>query len=176
VGVVAAATAREAAQRWGGRAWPAAGALLAGGLVVHAVTVVPWGLAYFNPLLGGSSTAVGTVLVGWREGLERAGPIIAADAAGRCDDVIIDAIGSARLYPCGRPRRGDPTADYVVAYVSERQRRPEVVARRIDRRPRIGTVVERGIVYAEVYGPRPGLVWVGRVPPPAVGGRPDPVV
>ncbi len=94
----------------------AGGGALAAALAAYSLSVAPWGLAYYNPALGGGDTAVDTVLVGWWEGLEQVGQVIAERERGHCDDVNIQGPGTSLVYPCGRVR-GRDEADYVVLYV-----------------------------------------------------------
>jgi hypothetical protein len=139
-----------------GRHLGIAGVLAALALGAHSFAVAPWGLAYFNPALGGPKVAERTILVGWSEGLERAGRFIARREAGHCDSVTISAPGLQDQFPCGTLVRGpghpDPT--YVVVYVSERQRAPPAaIAGAVADRELVGTVEELGVKYAEIYGP-----------------------
>ena len=157
VGVVAAPVVATVRQRWPGapgrRAVTAGGGALAAALAAYSLSVAPWGLAYYNPALGGGDTAVDTVLVGWWEGLEQVGQLIADRERDRCDDVNIQGPGTTLVYPCGRVR-GRGEADYVVLYVSAWQRWPAESQEMAADRPLLATVRERGITYAELYGPR----------------------
>jgi 4-amino-4-deoxy-L-arabinose transferase-like glycosyltransferase len=138
-----------------GRRPAIAGALIAVVLAAHSLVIAPWGLAYFNPLLGGSSTGERTVLVGWGEGLEKAGAIIEQREAGRCQSVTIRSFYIPTAYPCGKwifPGSQKPT--YIVIYVHDRQRvPPDRLARLVRGYQLVGQVEIRGITYAEVYGP-----------------------
>ncbi|MGE0519700.1 MAG: hypothetical protein AB7P78_11960 [Candidatus Binatia bacterium] len=160
VGLGADVAVRSARARLGARwRWlPAAGALAVALAVAHAVWVAPWGLAYFNPLLGGSRVAERAVIIGWGEGLEIAGEQIRRREAPRCDVKIAlkyHAIRSA--FPCGTTIPDLKAADYVVLYISQRQRLPEQDVADIRRRGHlVGTVSIRDINYAEVYDMRPG--------------------
>lgn len=128
--------------------------LLVAGYAVH---VSPHGLAYYNPLLGGSSFAERNLLVGWGEGLEVAGAVIEAREAPDCDVRIAVAYpGLSANLPCGHLVPSTAAADYRVLYVGERQRAaPEAVARVRATGQLIATVTIRGILYAEVYDLRP---------------------
>ena len=130
----------------------AGGGALAAALAAYSLSVAPWGLAYYNPALGGGDTAVDTVLVGWWEGLEQVGQVIAERERGRCDDVNIQGPGTSLVYPCGRVR-GRGEADYVVLYVNAWQRWPAESQELAADRPLLATVRERGITYVELYGP-----------------------
>lgn len=130
-----------------------AGWVAAVALGAHSAWVAPWGLAYFNPLLGGASTGQRAVLVGWGEGLELAGARIAELEAPDCDVVVAVLyynIGSA--FPCGTTTRTPADADYLVLYVNHRQRLPDCELERLRRLGRpVGVVGARGIDYAEIY-------------------------
>lgn len=125
-------------------------------LVVNSAAVAPWGLAYFNPLLGGSEHGEKTLLVGWGEGLQLAGSVIERREAERCDDITIWSdypISSA--FPCGVVV-SDPLAagatDYLVLYVSHRQRTtPAALAERVGERMLVERIHIRGIRYVDVY-------------------------
>lgn len=131
---------------------------------VHAVAVAPYGLTYFNPLLGGSRVAEHTMLVGWGEGLEGAGRMIADRQQGECD-IGVDILGPRLLlvFPCLSLAPGTEPA-YRVIYISERQRL-EAVGRPLPREGvLVGVVRIRGIDMAEVYDLRPGAT--AESPPP----------
>ncbi len=137
-----------------------AGLVTAVGIGVYSLAIAPWGLAYFDPALGGAAVAERTVPVGWAEGFERAGQFIARRQGGNCDEVTILAPRSQvppaqDIFPCG-VRTGTPEdATYVIVYVSVRQRTPpdELEAMTRDREL-IATIDELGVTYAEIYGPR----------------------
>jgi hypothetical protein len=139
----------------GRRVLAASGGVAALALAAHAVVVAPWGLAYFNPLLGGTEVAERNVLIGWGEGLERAGAIIAAREEPRCDVTIAVMYPRIeRAFPCGTTVRTteaeDP--DYLVLYISERQRlRNAVVADLRAAGELVDEVRIAGVDYAEVY-------------------------
>lgn len=136
--------------------WPVIGLGSVAGLflLANTITVAPWGLAYFNPILGGGATAERAIQVGWGEGLERAGRVIDDLESDRCDELLIWSFPVTRAFPCGEviyTYRTD--ADYVVVYVGIRQRRSEeYVERRTRQRELIDVIEIRGIEYAEIYG------------------------
>lgn len=138
-----------------GRAAVLAGAgwVAAVALAVHSAWVAPWGLAYFNPLLGGASTGQRAVLVGWGEGLELAGERIAELEGPDCDVVVAvfyHALTTA--FPCGVTTRLPSGADYLVLYVNHRQRLPHCELQRLRSLGRPVDIVRiRGIDYAEIY-------------------------
>ncbi len=127
---------------------------------VYSLVIAPWGLAYFNPALGGAAVAEETVLIGWAEGFERAGGLIARREDGHCDSVTILAPRSpvppaSDVFPCGTRVSRTEDATYVVVYVSVRQRSsPAELVAMTAGRELVGTVEELGITYADVYGPR----------------------
>lgn len=132
-----------------------AGAVATALIGTYSVVVAPWGLAYFNPALGGASRAERTVLVGWNEGYEQAGRLIARREAGRCEVVTITGPPLQDVFPCGRlvPLSEDPT--YVVLYISSRQRMTAGQVAELTRgRDVVGRIEELDVTYAEVYGPR----------------------
>lgn len=155
IGIVTGAAVAAARRRWPDRSRALAGVAGASALAVTAygLSVAPWGLAYYNPALGGADTALDTVLVGWWEGTEQAGPIIAERERGHCDEVTIRAPWVPLLFPCGTLGGGDD-ATYVVLYVSQWQRAPAVSRHLAADRPLVATIEERGITYVELYGPR----------------------
>jgi hypothetical protein len=140
-----------------------AGWVAAAALGAHSAWVAPWGLAYFNPLLGGASTGQRAVLVGWGEGLELAGARIAELEAPACDVVVAVLyynIGSA--FPCGTTTKTPADADYLVLYVNHRQRLPDCELERLrDLGRLVGVVGARGVDYAEIYDVRGGPVTDG---------------
>src|SRR5690606_3739189 len=123
--------------------------------VVNPAVVAPWGLAYFNPLLGGADTAEDTLLIGRGEGLEAIDDIIESDSGGRCDDVVVSRRyrgGMGGVCGVAAPFESFASADYAVSYVSDRQRMPPNMIEEIRSiGPLIGTVEVRGILYAEVF-------------------------
>jgi hypothetical protein len=168
VGIAAGPMVAAARRRWGVALPAVAGGLATVALAVSSVAVAPWGLAYFNPALGGGAAATRTVLIGWGEGLERAGALIETREAGRCRTVTIHAYYVPAAFRCGslvsmavgsdaEELAAAGRARYVVLYVSDRQvRSPAYVAALVSGRELLGTVTVRGIRYAEVFGPRDG--------------------
>jgi hypothetical protein len=121
-------------------------------LVAWSATLAPWGLAYFNPALGGSAGAERTVLVGWGEGMFEALELIDEREDGDCEDVTVSGpMLSFNSLPCGEVGTG-PSTDYVLIYVSDRQRHPPSwVDGQTEGRELVGVVEERGIRYVEVW-------------------------
>jgi hypothetical protein len=138
------------------------GAAIAVAVAVYSFTVVPWGLAYFNPLLGGGASGEKALLVGWGEGLEDFGEVIAERQAGQCNEEVVIAVGPPRLgfywttpLSCGRPvspSTQDEKADYLFIYVTMRQR---MSADEYDALTAKGRLIYRlsvrGINYGELY-------------------------
>jgi hypothetical protein len=122
-------------------------------LTMHAVAIAPWHLAYFNPLLGGATTAEHAILVGWGEGLELAGERIRRREAPHCDVKIALLYSSlASAFPCGSLTADVTGADYFVLYINHRQRLEEQDLTSLRERGRLVDVVSiRGIDYAEIY-------------------------
>jgi hypothetical protein len=127
--------------------------------LVYALFVAPYGLAYFNPALGGSKTALKNVPVGWGEGLDLAGERIKELAGGSCAKVTTQ-VGTPRLgqtpyedlhWPCMQPA-SDGRSTYFVYYVSELQKATPLEKRIATRgRTFVESVPLRGIEYAEIW-------------------------
>jgi hypothetical protein len=162
--VLVGVTAAAAVHRWGPRLSgqgrrlaTAAAAVVAVAVFVNSLVVSPWSLAYFNPLLGGSDRARRTTLVGWGEGMERAGLVIADLEGGDCDDVTVTGylfLGAQAR--CGHPPEEGELAKYVIVPVAARQVLPQLQNHLTVDRALVGEVRIRGLTYVEIYGPRPG--------------------
>lgn len=126
-------------------------ASLGAAMFVHTLFVVPWGLAYFNPALGGSEAGRSTLLVGWGEGQEQARQRIVDLEGGRCSRVTVTGLELLSLLasPCSQPS-GAGKPDYVVLYVSTLQRNP-AARDRVQGRELVDTIEIRGITYAEIW-------------------------
>jgi len=137
------------------------GALFVGLLIVQLVTIMPhhpYYYSYFNPLLGGGSTAVRTMRIGWGEGMDQVGEYLAAKpnsrglvVASRFTHNMLGFKGEQiSLLPDGRWTQ----ADYVVLYIQQVQRRQEPSPGFIDyfqaRSPE-KVITIAGIDYAWVY-------------------------
>lgn len=127
-----------------------AGALAA----IHAIAIAPWGLGYFNPVLGGAATAERAIIVGWGEGIDGTGDIVERDRRGDCDGVTYFAFIASGDIACGEPASDDEVPTYVAIYVAERQRMTEAARSKVvGERELVGEVRRRGITYVEVFGP-----------------------
>lgn len=136
--------------------------LLAAVLLARNLSYSPYYLAYFNPLLGGGSTAQRVMLVGWGEGLEQVG----AWLAGRPDlgyGPVLSWI-PANLVPFvpQQVRDLDPDSmvqlsSYAVVYTRSAQKEDSAPTEAYARQsPPLYTLMRYGIEYARVYQlPRP---------------------
>lgn len=134
-------------------------------LFAHSLSVAPYGLLYFNPLLGGSERATKTLMVGWGEGLEVALEKIREMEGGDCSDVTVgglrrDAAGTYLLptrygdlgFPCAASAPEGQRPTYVIAYVNQTQRTSEQQIREVlDGREKVGEVEIRGIEVATIW-------------------------
>ncbi len=126
-------------------------------VVGWSADVAPWGLAHYNPLLGGADRAERTVLVGWGEGLEQAAGFVARRDRQHCHDVTVWGPIQPDQLECGRVVGPDDDPDYVMLYINHRQRLTAAVeARLTEGRELIGRITERGVDYVDIYGPRDG--------------------
>jgi hypothetical protein len=137
-----------------GRRIVAVAAPLALLMFVNTVVVAPWSLAYFDPMLGGSRVAEHSVLVGWGEGLEEAGAVIAKRERPACAVKVAVLYQLWKAFPCGETVTRAAKADYVVLYINDRQRLDAAALRRLRRGRLVATIRVRGLDYAEVYDTR----------------------
>jgi hypothetical protein len=130
-----------------------AGGVVGVAMLAYSAAVAPWGLAYFNPALGGSRAGAENLLVGWGEGAEVAAARIAEQVGDQCDDVTVSGIPGLWLlsWECTTPPLDGEPPDYVVLYISQLQRDPDVRARVADDRELVDVVDIRGIRYAEIW-------------------------
>ena len=84
-------------------------------VVAWSADVAPWGLAHYNPLLGGADRAERTVLVGWGEGIEQASGFVARRDWQHCHDVTVWGPIQADQLECGTLVAPDDDPDYVAA-------------------------------------------------------------
>jgi hypothetical protein len=146
-------------RRISSRATAAVASVVVAAVALYSFDVAPWGLAYFNPLLGGGARAQKTLLVGWGEGLEKFGRVIARRERGHCDDIYV--VPPNAYYPiainCGHlialRERSDP--NYVITYISGSQRlspqRKAALAATVRRMRHLATLNVRGIHYGDLY-------------------------
>lgn len=163
VGLTVDRVAAVARTRIGRRAVTATGATLAAASLVYSLTVVPWGLAYFNPAVGGGDRALKTVLVGWGEGMEQMYGYIRRREHGRCDalktiapNMVEGEYGCGTLVEVGSPEAA--TADYAIVYVADWQRWRGSEAANWARVLRgmhpVYRLYVRGMVYGDVFARR----------------------
>jgi len=142
----------------------AAGAVVAL-VVVHGITVAPWGLLYFNPVLGGADRARDVLLVGWGEGAELAIDEIRDMEHGDCDGITVSGVRTSELGTRGLPaplslfgvscasappRGTDPS--YIVSYINQSQRMTdEQIDDVLAGREQVGVVEIRGITVATIW-------------------------
>jgi hypothetical protein len=130
------------------------------GCSLYTMSVAPWGLAYYNPMLGGGQRAVKTLLVGWGEGIERMHNVVREREHGNCDRVVVIVPNPIQTeYSCGvlvsSSSKEAATADYAITYISDTQRLHKAQLARLDTalngmRP-IYTLRIRGITYGVLY-------------------------
>lgn len=158
IGIAGAAAITYLSSRTSSRV-PAAwvGAAAVAFVLLHSVAVAPWGNAYFNPVLGGGSTAERVHTIGSGEGLDVAGDFIQEREAHRCNDVLIWTYEIRDAFPCGHvtsQRNRSDRAEYVVLYINQRQRQPPAFLEKLtENRELLDTVTIRGITFAEIFGP-----------------------
>jgi hypothetical protein len=144
-------------------------------LILHALpalTVYPYYLAYFNPLLGGLPHAIETTLVGWGEGMEQVAAYLNQQPG--AERLYVASVPSQTLLPFFKGTGENLytndvalRADRVVLYISEVQRlapSPEIVRYFRAMEPE-HTVYVEGAPYAWIY-PGPKLI-TADVPPDA---------
>lgn len=117
----------------------------------------PYYFPYYNPLVGGSTQAPHTLLVGWGEGLEEAADYLNQKEGARELRVALRYTADFAPFFVGRTihtESYDPaTTDYVVIYVNQVQRdlNPEIIDRYYESQEPEYTVSLHGIDYAWVY-------------------------
>jgi hypothetical protein len=140
-------------------------ALVGCAVMLYAAVVAPWGLIYFDPLVGGYDVAKDRILIGWGEGYEHAIEKIQDLEDGACDDVTIAGVGTTVFgpaagpaaldafgVPCARPRVNGERPTYVVVYINQAQRvTASELKKALEGRTRVGTVKRRGIVLATIW-------------------------
>jgi len=142
------------------RVWRIGLACFTVGLIVTIAWYHPYEIAYYNPLLGGGTTAVKAIPVGWGEGYEQAGAFISAQPDGCERAVATWFIPVFRTYYACNPwlvdmeKIFDPGfVQYAVLYIDQLQRRntPAATAYLQQNFEPLHTVRIHGIDYAFVY-------------------------
>ncbi len=144
-------------------------------VVLHGlpvVTLYPYYLSYFNPLMGGLPRAVETTLVGWGEGMEKVAAYLNQQPG--AEKLYVASVPAQTFLPYFKGSGENfytndvaMRADYVVLYLSQVQRlapSPEIVNYFKGMEPE-QVVSIRGVPYAWIY-PGPRLI-TGAVPPGA---------
>jgi 4-amino-4-deoxy-L-arabinose transferase-like glycosyltransferase len=144
-------------------------------LLLHFVPVVtfyPYYLSYFNPLLGGPGRAAQTTLMGWGEGMEQAAAYL--NTKPNATRLYVASTPSQTLLPyfvgTGENFYTNDIAfraDYVVIYLSQRQRlapSPEIV-RYFQAQSPEKVITIQNVTYAQIY-PGPKLILTD-IPPEA---------
>ena len=125
--------------------------------VTTALSHAPYYLTYYNPLLGGSRTAINTLLVGWGEGLDMAAGYLNAQPDAQQKRAVARALPDFAPFFDGRSYDEsdyDPaTTSYVVIYVNEVQRglSPELLTRYHTGAEPLYVARLKGIDYAWAY-------------------------
>ncbi|MBV9921415.1 MAG: hypothetical protein JOY78_11260 [Pseudonocardia sp.] len=131
-------------------------AVVVGGVLatVYSLVVAPWGMAYYNPLLGGGKEAVEQVPVGWMEGQEVASRTMQKLQHGRCDGVTFNGLGFLLVTTrhCGRWTKDMRKATYQAIYVTDRQVMSKRRYRALTHGRKLVAVVHiRAIPYVELW-------------------------
>ena len=133
--------------------------LLAGTLVLQAallLSVHPYHLAYYNPVLGGGAAAQRVMLVGWGEGLDQVARYLNGQPRWLGAPTVATSyhrVLQTQLEGSALPLERVGMADYVVPYVNTLQRGAELeaLAPYLDAgRPELDVWIN-GIEYARVY-------------------------
>jgi hypothetical protein len=131
-------------------------AVLGGGVLatLYAAVVAPWGLAYYNPLLGGGHAAEDNVPVGWQEGQEVASRRMAELEHGNCRGVTYHGLNFflPRAHACGRWIPNAKKATYEALYITDRQITPPRKLRALRKgRVLVDVIRIRDIDYVELW-------------------------
>ncbi len=122
-------------------------------LLLHAVNFAPHSLAFYNPLMGGGAAAVeATTIVGGGLGMDVAGERIMALEGGDCLGVETSFGGrhDEFHFPC-LMLAPDAEPEYMLVYVSDRQRWPERQQELIDAAELVDVVIIGGIEFVRIY-------------------------
>ena len=158
------------------RRWLAAGL---GGVVVlaqigSALSDLPYGWDYYNPLRGGIAAAQHHVQLGWGEGMDQAAAWIEAQPGGdhatvltQNNQVTLMYLAPPSMTVLNSGIRNDPlglsawaTTDYYVSYLSQWERDlSPVMQDQAARYPPVHTITIDGVVFANIYD-------IHAIPPP----------
>lgn len=148
------------------------GAALLATVMLPLISYQPYYLAYYNPLLGGGTTAQQVLLVGWGEGMEQAGAWLSARPDLRRGPILswLPATlapfvpGDVAVYDLDLERLATP-ANYAVVYRSVAERDTRAVAEAYAMQtPPLYTLRAHGITYVTIHQlPRPFARSVGAV-------------
>jgi hypothetical protein len=138
------------------KASPARLLILGGGLLatIYSGFVAPWGLAYYNPALGGGKTATKQILVGWNEGGAIASRRIADLERHDCRGVTFSGLDPFMIdtWQCGTWVPDPEKATYLAVYVSRMQRSTDRELRELTKgRVLVSTVTIRDIDYVLIW-------------------------
>lgn len=149
-------SAQTADRRWVVSSW----CLIILVVITNLVWYHPYYLSYYNPLLGGGTTAQSTLLVGWGEGMKEASQFIASQPDG-CNHTIASWRYYNSLiapYACTsvvdiETIKQSGAIDYAIVYINQRQRNLfPLVQDYLTRKAELIHVVRiHGIDYAYVY-------------------------
>ena len=97
---------------------------------INFITIYPYPLAYYNPVLGGGYLADEFIMVGWGEGIDKVVDYIEQTEDAPCDLTIIAQyshvlsihLPCATVIPADQWEDAINTADYVMFYINELQR------------------------------------------------------
>ncbi len=130
-------------------------------LLLHlmpTITMYPYYLAYFNPLMGGTPRAAETTLMGWGEGMEQAAAYLNGKA--NAPQLYVAATPSQTFLPyfvgTGENFYTNDIAfraDYVIIYLAQRQRlapSPEIVRYFLAQTPE-KVITIQGVPYVNIY-------------------------
>lgn len=122
------------------------------GMMAYALWVAPYGLQYYNPVLGGGEVAEDRLLIGWSEGMELAAESIRDLEGGSCEGLAVLNAGVYDFFdfPCLTPVTDGERPDYIVVHVNRRQRGLAPSAA-LEGREIVGRVVIRGIEFVTIW-------------------------
>lgn len=139
---------------------------------VSAGLAYPYYLSYYNPVLGGASAAVETMMVGWGEGLDQVADFLNAQPNADGIQVMTRVWPSSLFYmmsgrlfftkfaPDMHTLAGWLSSDYYVMYVTEMQRGmiPRQLLNYFAHREPVKVARVHGVPYAYVYDTRSGPI------------------